>query len=102
VAQECLQNIAKHSQATTVNLLLQSADQSIRLSVSDNGAGFCAERAWNKTMSFGLSGMRERATTLGGTLTVRSTPGKGARIVLSLPLGAAMVASNGKNSRTIN
>jgi signal transduction histidine kinase len=102
VAQECLQNIAKHSQASAVNLLLQSADQSIRLSVSDNGAGFCAERAWSKTMSFGLSGMRERATTLGGTLTVRSAPGKGARIVLSLPLGAATVGSNAKNSRIIN
>ena len=102
VAQECLQNIAKHSQASAVNLLLQSADQSIRLSVSDNGAGFCAERAWSKTMSFGLSGMRERATTLGGTLTVRSAPGKGARIVLSLPLGAAAVGSNGKNSRIID
>ena len=102
VAQECLQNIAKHSQASTVNLLLQSADQKIRLSVSDNGAGFCAERAWSKTMSFGLSGMRERAATLGGTLTVRSAPGKGSRIVLSLPLGAATVGSNGKNSRIIN
>jgi signal transduction histidine kinase len=102
VAQECLQNIAKHSQASTVNLLLQSADQSIRLSVSDNGAGFCAERAWSKTMSFGLSGMRERAATLGGTLTVRTAPGKGARIVLSLPLGSATVGSNGKNSRTTN
>lgn len=102
VAQECLQNIAKHSQASTVNLLLHSADQIIRLSVSDNGAGFCAERAWSKTMSFGLSGMRERATTLGGTLTVRSAPGKGARIVLSLPLRAATVGSNGKNSRTTN
>jgi signal transduction histidine kinase len=97
VTQECLQNIAKHSEATTVNLLLHSADQNIRLSVSDNGAGFCAERAWSKTMSFGLSGMRERATTLGGTLTVRSAPGKGARVTLSLPIEAATVGSNGKN-----
>ena len=76
-------------------------------------------------MSFGLSGMRERAATLGGTLTVRTAPGKGARIVLSLPtefdrshdrkavvstqrflhsavpqLRAATMGSNGKNSRT--
>ncbi len=88
VAQECLQNIAKHSRASAVNLSLQSADQRIRLSVSDNGAGFCAARVWSKTMSFGLSGMRERAATLGGTLTVRSAPGEGARIVLSLPVGS--------------
>jgi signal transduction histidine kinase len=102
VAQECLQNIAKHSKATAVNFLLQSADQNIRLSISDNGAGFCAEEAWGKTMSFGLSGMRERATTLGGTLTVQSAPGKGARLVLSLPLRAAPVESNVKNSSIVN
>ena len=102
VAQECLQNIARHSEATAVNFLLRSADQNIRLSISDNGAGFCAEEAWSKTMSFGLSGMRERANTLGGTLTVRSAPGKGARVVLSLPLRTASVEGNGKNSRTIN
>ena len=129
VAQECLMNIAKHSRASAVNLLLKSADQSIRLSVSDNGAGFCAEKVWSKTMSFGLSGMRERATTLGGTLTVQSAPGKGARIVLSLPVvsdpgtpcaapshdrkpvvsarhgadrNTATVGSNGKNSRITN
>ena len=77
VAQECLQNVAKHSQATHVNLSLRSADKSIRLSVADNGAGFCAETAESKPMSFGLAGMRERAALLGGTLAVRSAPGKG-------------------------
>jgi len=83
VAQESLQNIAKHSQATHVNLLLHSTDKRVRLSVSDNGAGF--DTALSKPMSFGLVGMKERAALLQGKLTIRSMPGKGARVVLELP-----------------
>jgi len=100
VAQECLQNIAKHSRANRVNISLRSADKSIRLSVADNGAGFCAETARNRPMSFGLAGMRERAALLGGTLAVRSAPGEGARITLQLPRSSAAVTRNDKNSRT--
>ena len=100
VAQESLQNIAKHSKATHVNLSLRVADKNIRLSVADNGAGFSAKTADSKPMSFGLAGMRERAEMLGGTLTVRSAPGKGATITLLLP--CAQVAPYGKNSSSIN
>jgi signal transduction histidine kinase len=102
VAQECLRNIAKHSQATHVNLSVRGADKYIRLSVSDNGAGFCAETAGSQPMSFGLAGMRERAALLGGTLAVRSAPGKGATVTLQLPRSSAPVTRNGKNSRTLN
>jgi signal transduction histidine kinase len=100
VAQECLQNIAKHSRATRVNLSLSTADKSIRLSVADNGAGFCAETARNQPMSFGLAGMRERAALLSGTLALRSAPGEGAKVTLQLPRSSAPVTRNGKNSRT--
>jgi signal transduction histidine kinase len=102
VAQECLQNIAKHSRATQVNISLGSADKSIRLSVADNGAGYCAETARNQPMSFGVAGMRERAALLGGTLAVRSAPGEGTRITLQLPRSSAPVTRNGKNSRTLD
>jgi len=102
VAQECLQNIAKHSRATQVNISLGRADKSIRLSVADNGAGYCAETAQNQPMSFGLAGMRERAALLGGTLAVRTAPGEGVRITLQLPRSSAPVTRNGKNSRTLD
>jgi len=102
VAQESLQNIAKHSQATHVNLSLRAADSIVRLSVSDDGAGFCAETAWKKPMSFGLAGMRERAALLGGTLALRSAPGKGASVILQLPRNSAPEAPNGKDSRVSN
>jgi two-component system sensor histidine kinase NreB len=102
VAQECLQNITKHSKATHINLCLRSADKSIRLSVSDNGAGFSAEAAGNQPMSFGLAGMRERASLLGGTLAVRTAPGKGVKVTLVLPRNSARVETNGQNSRTLD
>ena len=85
VAQESLNNILKHSQASRVNLLLGSTDKSIRLSVRDNGAGFNPGAALARPMSFGLAGMRERAALLGGTLKVRSAPGRGASVTLELP-----------------
>jgi len=84
-AQELLQNAAKHSRAGAVNLSLIAADKSIRLCVSDNGAGFCAETAWNKPIAFGLSGLRERAAMLGGSVRVRSAPLRGASVTLVLP-----------------
>jgi signal transduction histidine kinase len=100
VAQECLQNISKHSQASDVKLSLRKADECVRLCVSDNGAGFSAEAAWKKPLSFGLAGMRERAALLGGTLTLRTAPGQGTAVALQLPTGSALEAPHGKNSRT--
>jgi signal transduction histidine kinase len=89
VAKEALQNISKHSQATSVKLLLGSADKKIRLSIQDNGVGFSPETARGKPLSFGLAGMQERAALLGGTLVLRSAPGKGATVILELPRASA-------------
>jgi signal transduction histidine kinase len=102
VAQETLQNISKHSQATRVNILLQSTDKSTRLSVSDNGAGFANEAALSKPMSFGLAGMRERVALLDGDLAIRSAPGKGVTVVLSLPQDSTAGTHHGQNSRIAN
>jgi signal transduction histidine kinase len=89
VAKEALQNVFKHSQATSVKILLGSADKKIRLSVQDDGVGFSPETARGKPLSFGLAGMQERATLLGGTLVLRSAPGKGATVILELPRASA-------------
>lgn len=89
VAKEALQNVFKHSQATSVKLLLVSTDKKIRLSIRDDGAGFSPQRAEGRPLSFGLSGMRERAALLGGTLLLRSAPGKGATVILELPRASA-------------
>jgi signal transduction histidine kinase len=102
VAQECFNNIAKHSQATRVMLSLRSVDRRVRLRVVDNGAGFCARTEKDKPMSFGLAGMRERAALLGGALAVRSAPGKGATVLLEIPRVAASVARHVEDSCTTN
>jgi two-component system, NarL family, sensor kinase len=95
VTQESLQNIAKHSQASHVNLSIQAADKRIRLSVTDDGVGFRAETADSQPMSFGLVGMRERAALLGGRLAIKSRPGKGTTVTLELPRPTAQVVPNG-------
>jgi signal transduction histidine kinase len=89
VAREALQNVFKHSQASSVKLLLNSADMRVRLSIQDNGVGFSPETARGKPLSFGLAGMQERAALLGGTLVLRSAPGKGATVILELPRASA-------------
>jgi signal transduction histidine kinase len=89
VATEALQNVFKHSKASSVKLLLNSADKRVRLSIQDNGVGFSPEAARGKPLSFGLAGMQERAVLLGGTLVLRSVPGKGATVILELPRASA-------------
>jgi signal transduction histidine kinase len=83
-------------------LSLRTTDRNIRLRIADNGAGFCAEAAKKKPMSFGLAGMRERAGLIGGTLDVRSAPGKGVRVLLELPRASGWMANHVEDSRTVN
>jgi signal transduction histidine kinase len=92
VAQESLQNAAKHARANVVNLSLEITDKSVRLRVADNGAGFTVDTARSRPGSFGLAGMRERAALWGGALMIRSSPGKGSAIVLRLPVSATVTA----------
>lgn len=88
--QECFNNIAKHSSATTVNIHLSSTDQSVALRVEDDGVGFRVEEALERRNSFGLLGMMERVALLGGAFDVQSLPGKGTRIAIHLPIKQAI------------
>ncbi|MEO8596197.1 MAG: sensor histidine kinase [Candidatus Solibacter sp.] len=100
VSQEAIQNVFKHSQASSVKLLVTSDDKRIRLSVRDNGVGFDPETVRRKPLSFGLTGMQERAALLGGTLRVQSVQGKGAAVILDLPPNYIKVPGNVKNPST--
>jgi signal transduction histidine kinase len=77
LVQECCNNIAKHSAASSVNISVSSADGWVRLAVEDNGVGFRVEEALARKDSFGLSGMRERVALLGGRFEIRSHPKNG-------------------------
>jgi signal transduction histidine kinase len=87
VFQESLTNIAKHAQATQVEVTLEREGGSVVLTVRDNGRGFEAGGA-RKPGSFGLVGLRERAYLLGGEVTVRSAPGEGTTVEFTLPAAA--------------
>ncbi len=86
LAQECFNNIAKHSSATRVNISVLSSDGTLRLTVEDDGVGFQVNEVLAKRDSYGLAGMRERVTLLGGKLDVVSRPKEGTRISIRLPL----------------
>jgi signal transduction histidine kinase len=74
IVQECFNNIGKHSQAKNVNVSLGVADKKLRLKVEDDGIGFDLNAAKSKRGSFGLAGMRERVTLLGGQYEIRTSP----------------------------
>lgn len=89
IAQETLHNITKHAQAKTVQLTLIRDSQSVRLTVQDDGQGFDAER----TRGLGLLGMRERVARLHGSFDIDSSPGKGTRVTVILPLNSSAAAT---------
>ena len=70
--QECCNNIAKHSQASNVNISVSSADGILRLNVEDDGVGFQVTETLARRNSFGVAGMRERVTLLGGSFEINS------------------------------
>jgi two-component system sensor histidine kinase UhpB len=82
--QEALHNIAKHSHARRFSVKLDVAASKVTVLIEDDGVGFSPRTATDR--GFGLEGMRERAAALGGSVTVRSGQGKGARIRLVFPL----------------
>ncbi len=74
LVQECMNNVGKHSQASHVNISLESADGFLRLTVEDDGVGFEVEEALSRRDSYGLAGLRERVALLGGKFYVESHP----------------------------
>ena len=78
VAQEALANVARHSKATLVQIILTTTSETVTLSVADNGQGF--DTARSEHPGIGLLSMQERMRALGGDVEVESTPGKGTRI----------------------
>ena len=82
--QELLGNAARHSQATSVKIMLDLGEDRVRVSVDDNGRGFDPDTVLQSN-SLGLKLIRERAEMLGGNFEVDSSIGKGARISFGVP-----------------
>jgi signal transduction histidine kinase/ligand-binding sensor domain-containing protein len=86
IAQESLANTYHHAAATEVVVQLHYDPNALRLKVWDNGGGFSPEAAKCMDGHYGLRGMQERATSLGATLTIVSSPEDGTAITLLVPL----------------
>lgn len=89
IAQEALNNVWKHSAATSVAVSLRREGAEVVLRIADDGRGFDleAQRAGRPETSFGLLGMAERAELIGGRLAVDGAAGMGTAVELWLPLG---------------
>lgn len=84
IIQESLTNVTKHACAGRVSITLSVLDNSLTLTVSDNGAGFDPQARMEK--SFGLIGIRERAVMVGGEAQITSTSGRGTTVRVTLPV----------------
>ena len=88
IIQEALTNVARYARVKVVDVQLFGDEQSLQIQIEDAGAGFDPAEVASRPASSGLAGMRERATLLGGQITVESAPGRGTLILVELPLGA--------------
>ena len=93
IAQEALNNVAKHSGARRVDVILERRSDSVLLILEDDGVGFDLTNTHAAPHGFGLVGMQERAALVGASLEIESTPGKGTTIFvrMAVPAGPAQV-----------
>jgi signal transduction histidine kinase len=88
IIQEALSNALQHAHAKSIVVRVRSDPQGLALSVTDDGVGFTLPPGpdlFTQAGHFGLVGMRERATLLGGTLQVHTAPGEGTQVAVNLP-----------------
>ncbi len=87
ILQESLTNIGRHAHATYVRIELRIDDRRLTMAIKDNGIGmYPGDR--RKIRRYGLIGIQERVTMLGGALDIESSPGKGTVLRLSIPVHA--------------
>jgi signal transduction histidine kinase len=87
VAQEAMTNVARHAQASRMEVNIQKFDSSARMDIKDNGKSFQVERILHDkgNKRLGLLGMRERVEMVGGTFCVESAPGMGTTVRVEIP-----------------
>jgi PAS domain S-box-containing protein len=94
ITQEALSNVVRHAHASRITLRLDMNDESVTLSIADDGKGITpAERRGNKShhRGLGLISMRERTELLGGVFRVESPAGTGTTVSVSIPLRTSLV-----------
>ena len=84
ILQEALTNVARHAEATRVDIHIEGREDVWALTIKDNGKGV-KDYQIADTKSLGIVGMRERALAVGGTLNVGSDPGGGTAVTVTVP-----------------
>jgi PAS domain S-box-containing protein len=84
IAQEALNNVAKHARARSVNVLLEQRDGNLVVVIEDDGVGVPAVVGSERMI--GLAGMRERAAAVGGTVEIEPTPDGGTTVLARIPI----------------
>jgi signal transduction histidine kinase len=82
IVQEGLNNVLKHAAAKSARLTVRRGGESVAIELADDGRGFGA----GQKEGFGITGLRERVRLLGGVLTLKSAPGQGTRLHVSIPI----------------
>ena len=88
IVQEALQNVRKHSDASTVSIVMEHRLEELRVIIEDDGRGFDVARARDRqgdTGSLGLVSMEERAALFGGSVEIESKPGQGTSVFVRAP-----------------
>lgn len=97
MAQEAVNNVARHAEAGNARLHLRFARRRVVIDVEDDGKGFDVQEvaaSTDETRGLGLLGLKERAALFSGSVTIESQPGRGTRIHIEVPVG------DGEDTRT--
>ncbi len=85
ILQESLQNIIKHAQASVIDVFFSYLNNTLEISVRDNGKGFDLEKVRAANNGLGIQNIISRTVLIGGTASIESVPKKGTTIKLSIP-----------------
>ncbi|HEV2608838.1 MAG TPA: response regulator [Noviherbaspirillum sp.] len=99
ILQESLNNVLRHAQATRARIELEQVGRLVRMKVADNGIGIfpgCRRKA----NSFGLVGIKERISTLGGELVIETGQDRGTALIVTLPIETVSPGADTVDSRT--
>ena len=91
LAQEALNNVAKHARADRVDIVLERNAEQLSLIIEDNGVGFDPSDTDTIGDGIGLTGMRERAALVGADFQIESTPSRGTTLIVRVPMAAPSI-----------
>ena len=101
LVQESLTNVARYAKVNRVEVILNAAQDALRIQVIDGGVGFDAEQVLASKNTFGLAGMRERVLLIGGGLMVKSNQGEGTEISAMLPTNGHIERRHSERNRLL-